>query len=62
MQEKIRPLSLDTSQTVRIDINDKIDLENIKGITGVPICKLIHIAIPLLRRKYRIKQDNGDNA
>lgn len=62
MQEKIRPLSLDTSQTVRIDINDKIDLENIKGITGVPICKLIHISIPLLRRKYRIKQDNGDNA
>ena len=61
MQEKMRPLKIESSTSLRIDLIDRNDLEEIKAYTGVPICKLIHIAIPLLRRKYRIKsEDKGE--
>lgn len=61
MQERMRPLKVELSTSVRMDIEDRDALEEIKLITGVPICKLIHIAIPLLRRKYRIKsEDKGE--
>jgi cyclophilin family peptidyl-prolyl cis-trans isomerase len=41
---------------------DKAEYEKLKNFTGIPIVKLIHFAIPLLKKKYRYKEEEkGSN-
>ena len=56
-EEKIRPLKLNDSKPIRIDNLDKLEYEKLKEFTGIPIVKLIHFAIPLLKKKYRFKEE-----
>lgn len=50
-------MSFEESKLVRINGNDYEELKKIKDKTGVPIIKLIEFAIPMLKRKYRIKDE-----
>lgn len=60
-REKMVSISKENSTPVRIFDEDNEALAEIKAYTGIPVCKLIHMAIPLLRRKYRIKgEDKGE--
>lgn len=60
-REKMRAITIENSTPLRIDKEDRDALTEIKTYTGIPVCKLIHIAVPLLRRKYRIKsEDKGE--
>ena len=60
-EEKVRPLRLNESKTIRIDDLDKAEYEKLKNFTGIPIVKLIHFAIPLLKKKYKFKEEEkGD--
>ena len=54
-REGSRSISKRNSTPVRIFDEDNRALGEIKAYTGIPICKLIHFAVPLLRRKYGIK-------
>lgn len=59
--EKMRAITIENSIPLRVDRVDRDALAEIKAYTGIPVCKLIHIAVPLLRRKYRIKsEDKGE--
>lgn len=42
--------------SVRIYDEDYEELKKIKDKTKVPVVSLIHIAIPMLKKKYRIKE------
>lgn len=44
-------------KTVRIRVEDYNTLVQINEKSQVPIVGLIHIAIPMLKRKYRIKDE-----
>lgn len=60
-RQKMGSISKENSTPVRIFEEDNQALAEIKAYTGIPVCKLIHFAIPLLRRKYRIKsEDKGE--
>lgn len=60
-REKMVSVNKKNSTPVRILYEDNQALAEIKAYTGIPVCKLIHMAIPLLRRKYRIKsEDKGE--
>ena len=50
-------MKLENSTSVRIDVKDYEELKKIKDKTGVPIIKLIEFSIPMLKRKYRIKDE-----
>lgn len=56
-QENVKPLRLNESKPIRIDGLDKAEYEKLKNFTGIPIVKLIHFAIPLLKKKYRFKEE-----
>ena len=47
-------------KTVRIRVEDYNTLVQINEKSQVPIVGLIHIAIPMLKRKYRIKDENKE--
>ena len=52
---------LEKTKCVRIDEDDYEGLRKIKDATGIPIVKLVHFSVPLLKRKYRIKDvSDGD--
>ena len=57
-EEKLRALKLNESKPIRIDGLDKAEYEKLKNFTGIPIVKLIHFAIPLLKKKYRFKEED----
>lgn len=60
-REKMVSVNKKNSTPVRILYEDNQALAEIKAYTGIPVCKLIHMAIPLLRRKYKIKsEDKGE--
>lgn len=48
-------MKLENSKPIRIDEQDKVELDKIKAFTGIPVIKLVHFAIPLLKKKYRMK-------
>ena len=56
-EEKLRALKLNESKPIRIDNLDKLEYEKLKEFTGIPIVKLIHFAIPLLKKKYKFKEE-----
>ena len=56
-KENIRPLRINESKPIRIDSLDKAEYEKLKNFTGIPIVKLIHFAIPLLKKKYKFKEE-----
>lgn len=41
---------------VKIEIRD--ELKKISEVTLIPMAGLIELALPLLRKKYKIKEDN----
>lgn len=43
--------------SVRITEKDYLDLKKIRELTGIPIVRLIHFAIPLLKNKYDISEE-----
>ena len=57
-EEKLRALKINESKPIRIDGLDKTEYEKLKNFTGIPIVKLIHFAIPLLKKKYRFKEED----
>ena len=56
-EEKVRPLKLAESESVRIDKLDKAEYQKLKDFTGIPIVKLFHFALPLLKKKYKYKEE-----
>lgn len=62
MKDKLRALKLESSKSIRIDELDKAEYEKLKAFTGIPIIKLIHFAIPLLKKKYRYVDEESDKA
>lgn len=50
-------MKLEHSMPIRIDKRDYDELRRIKDKTGVPIIRLIEFAIPLLKKKYRIREE-----
>ena len=56
-KENIRPLRINESKPIRIDSLDKAEYEKLKNFTGIPIVKLIHFALPLLKKKYKFKEE-----
>jgi hypothetical protein len=48
-------MKLENALSIKIDKVDYEELRRIKGMTGVPIVKLVHFAIPLLREKYGVE-------
>lgn len=59
-RQKMVSISKENSTPVRILDEDNQALAEIKAYTGIPVCKLIHLAVPLLRRKYKIPSDKGE--
>ena len=62
MKNELRALKLESSKSIRIDELDKAEYEKLKAFTGIPIIKLIHFAIPLLKKKYRYVDEESDKA
>lgn len=62
MKNELRPLKLENSKSIRIDELDKAEYEKLKAFTGIPIIKLIHFAIPLLKKKYRYVDEDSNKA
>lgn len=53
-------MKLENALSIKIDKGDYEELRRIKGATGVPIVKLVHFAVPMLKAKYGI-EDGGLN-
>lgn len=53
---------VDCSLSTRVNNEDYFELKKIKEMTGIPIIKLIHFAIPLLKKKYRYVDEESDKA
>lgn len=50
-------MSFEGSKIIRINGEDYNELKKIKDKTGIPVVKLVEFAIPMLKRKYRIKDE-----
>lgn len=47
-------------KTIRIRTKDYNELLKVVNKTRVPIVELVNISVAMLKRKYRVKEDNGE--
>ena len=50
-------MKVENTKPIRIEDIDYEELRKLKNFTGIPIVKLIHFAIPLLKKKYKFKEE-----
>lgn len=43
-------------KSIRVIDEDYLEYLKLKQVTGVPLCQLLHFAIPLLKKKYKITE------
>lgn len=54
-------MKLEFSMPIRVEEEDYKALKRLKEYTGISLVKLIHFAVPLLKKKYKFKEEeNGE--
>lgn len=52
-------MKLEFSMPIRVEEEDYKALKRLKEYTGISLVKLIHFAVPLLKKKFRFKDEEN---